>query len=81
MKHNTQELERKALQYAKDGLSGFVTSVKYLGAIGDTIYFMPHYEMPLEASSGCIHVITLKGGNFGFTFSDDEVNAVINAFL
>lgn len=76
MKEDIKKLEGFALEYAKKELSDDAIAAEFIGKSGTTLYFEPRYKPSLVSSTGDIHLITFKGGEFGVTYSREEIEQV-----
>ncbi|MBO6189478.1 MAG: hypothetical protein J6N92_01545 [Alloprevotella sp.] len=76
MKHTTKELEQGALLYAQKELSDLTIGATFIGSDGSTFYFEPQYKPSLVSSTGDIHLITYKAGQYGVTYSREEIERV-----
>ncbi|MCR5714370.1 MAG: hypothetical protein K6F98_05525 [Bacteroidales bacterium] len=73
MKSRVKELEEGALLYVQKEIDDRVIGVKFVGTRGSTSYFDPSYRMSLAGSNGGPHLITFKDGQYGITFSPEEI--------
>ncbi|MBR1798305.1 MAG: hypothetical protein IJ761_00185 [Bacteroidales bacterium] len=76
MKHLIKQLEQGALQFAQQEISDLAIGAKYIGTEGGTSYFEPQYKPLLESSTGNIHLITFRGGQYGVTYDRKEIESV-----